>query len=330
MITKNRGLLTKYLLCTLCEVFYSWIPTRHLRRVTMSVSKRITKALIPAAGLGTRFLPATKSIPKEMLTIVDSPAIFYVVEEAVLAGIEDIVLIQGRGKAAIEDFFDVSYELEDKLAKDGKTEILERLNRIKNMANIISIRQKQPLGLGHAVHCGKPIIGDEPFAVLLGDEVMVQLNGERNVTMNLVENFNQSKKTTIAIMPVSDADVSKYGIAEIGEKAGEGFVVKSLVEKPKPTETTSRWALPGRYAFDASIFKFIESTKPGKNGEIQLTDAMAQMLVEEGINAVPVKSRRFDAGDPLGFLKANIEMALMHPQLGVEVKEYIKLVANRF
>lgn len=295
----------------------------------MTLSTKVTKALIPAAGLGTRFLPATKSIPKEMLTIVDSPAIFYVVEEAVLAGIQDIVLIQGRGKAAIEDFFDVSYELEDKLAKDGKTDILERLNRIKGMANIISIRQKQPLGLGHAVLCGQPVIGDEPFAVLLGDEVMVQERGQDNVTKKLVDSFHQTRTSTIAVMPVSDADVSKYGIAEVTSTHPGEFNVTGLVEKPQPTETTSRWALPGRYVFDPKIFNFLESTKPGKNGEIQLTDAMAQMLIEHGMRAIEVKSRRFDAGDPLGFLKANIEMALLHPRLGADVKTFIKEIAQR-
>jgi UTP--glucose-1-phosphate uridylyltransferase len=295
----------------------------------MTSKSRVTKALIPAAGLGTRFLPATKSIPKEMLTIVDSPAIFYVVEEAVLAGIEDIVLIQGRGKAAIEDFFDVSYELEDKLAKDGKTEILQRLNRIKSMANIISIRQKQPLGLGHAVLCGRPIIGNEPFAVLLGDEVMIQGREPSNVTKMLVDGFYRNQVSTIAVMPVSDADVSKYGIADLDATQGDEFIVKGLVEKPKPMETTSRWALPGRYVFDSKIFNFLENTKPGKNGEIQLTDAMAQMLKEYGMRAVSVKSRRYDAGDPLGFLKANVEMALLHPMLGAEVKEFIKEIARK-
>ena len=290
---------------------------------------KVTKALIPAAGLGTRFLPATKSIPKEMLTIVDSPAIFYVVEEDLLAGIEDIVLIQGRGKTAIEDFFDVSYELEDKLAKDGKTDLLARLNRIKGMANIISIRQKQPLGLGHAVLCGQPVIGQEPFAVLLGDEVMVQAPGEMTVTQSLVDNYNRTGVSTVAVMPVTDADVSKYGIADLEATADADWVVRGLIEKPKPTETSSRWALPGRYVFDAKIFDFIAQTKPGKNGEIQLTDAMAQMLVEYGMRAVSVKNRRFDAGDPLGFLKANIEMALMHPQLGDQVKLFIKEISNQ-
>lgn len=295
----------------------------------MNLNKKVTKALIPAAGLGTRFLPATKSIPKEMLTIVDSPAIFYVVEEAVLAGIQDIVLIQGRGKGAIEDFFDVSYELEDKLAKDGKTEIIERLNRIKTMANIISIRQKQPLGLGHAVLCGRPVIGDEPFAVLLGDEVMVQDQGRDNVTKVLVDGFERNQCSTIAVMPVNDADVSKYGIAELDLQSSGTHRVRHLVEKPKPTETASRWALPGRYVFESKIFQFLEKTRPGKNGEIQLTDAMAQMLLELPMQAVPVTSRRFDAGDPLGFLKANIEMALLHPRLGPEVRAFINELSQR-
>lgn len=290
---------------------------------------KITKALIPAAGLGTRFLPATKSIPKEMLTLVDSPAIFYVVEEAVLAGIQDIVLIQGRGKAAIEDFFDVSYELEDKLAKDGKDEILQRLNRIKNMANIISIRQKQPLGLGHAVHCGKPIIGDEPFAVLLGDEVMIPDGDSSNVTKSLVDNFHLSGQSTVAVMGVKDSDVSKYGIAEVEDIGESSFLVKGLVEKPKPEETPSRWALPGRYALDSKIFGFIENTRPGKNGEIQLTDALAHMLVEYGMRAKPISGRRYDTGDPLGFLKANVEMALLHPRLGPDVRKFILEMSAR-
>jgi UTP--glucose-1-phosphate uridylyltransferase len=295
----------------------------------MTTGKRVTKALIPAAGLGTRFLPATKSIPKEMLTLVDSPAIFYVVEEAVLAGIQDIILIQGRGKTAIEDFFDVSYELEDKLAKDGKTEVLERLNRIKSMANIISIRQKQPLGLGHAVWCGRSVVGDEPFAVLLGDEVMVQDQGTDNVTKSLVDGYHRTENSTIAVMKVSDADVSKYGIADLDVSPSGLHKVLGLVEKPKPEETTSRWALPGRYVFHQQIFSFLERTKPGKNGEIQLTDAMASMLSEHGMQAMEVHSRRFDAGDPLGFLKANVELALLHPRLGSEVKAFLQEVISR-
>ena len=216
---------------------------------------KVKKAVIPAAGLGTRFLPATKTVPKEMLTIVDAPIIFYVVEEAVKAGIEDIILIQGRGKTAIEDFFDTSYELEDKLAKDGKLNLLERLIKIREMANIISVRQKQPLGLGHAVLCSEKIVGDAPFAVLLGDEIMVSSNGEPTAIDQLARLYEDSKASTVAVMQVSDQDVSKYGIADV-EKIRDGyFKVKSFIEKPKLSQTPSRWALPGRYVFTSDIFR---------------------------------------------------------------------------
>lgn len=297
--------------------------------MSINLNKKIRKAVIPAAGLGTRFLPATKSIPKEMLTVVDSPTILYVVEEAVNAGIEDIVLIQGRGKTSIEDFFDVSFELEDKLEKDGKTHVLDRLHRIKNMANIISVRQKQALGLGHAVYCSRPVIGDEPFAVLLGDEIMVSPAKEPNVTSQLVKCYETYNSSAIAVMKVSDQEVSKYGIADVIQE-DEIFKVKGLIEKPKPTETESRWALPGRYVFGPEIFEFILSTQPGKNREIQLTDAMAQMLKTHGMKAIPVQSQRFDAGDPFGFIKANIELAIRHPDIGEEVKLYIKNLVTKW
>lgn len=289
----------------------------------------VKKAVVPVAGLGTRFLPATKSIPKEMLTVVDAPTILYVIEEAVDSGIEDIILIQGRGKTSIEDFFDVSYELEDKLARDGKTQSLERLNRIKNLANIISIRQKQALGLGHAVNCAKTVIGDEPFAVLLGDEIMVANSGEKNVSRQLVECYKDTGNSTIAVMKVADEDVSKYGVAEVKEN-GNFFSVQNLVEKPKPSDTSSRWALPGRYVFGPEIFTFLNETKPGKNGEIQLTDAMAQMLEKHGMNAVPVKTSRYDAGDPFGFIRANVEIAMQHPIIGDQVKKYLKELVKGF
>lgn len=303
--------------------------------------RKVKKAVVPVAGLGTRFLPATKNIPKEMLTVVDSPTILYVIEEAVNAGVEDIILIQGRGKTSIEDFFDVSYELEDKLLRDGKTQALDRINRIKNLANIISIRQKQALGLGHAVACSKSIVGNEPFAVLLGDEIMVPRPGHKNALQELADCYGETGASSIAIMPVSDADVSKYGIAEV-EGAGPYYKVKSLVEKPKASETKSRWALPGRYIFAADIFELLDKTQPGKNGEIQLTDAMAQMLgssqgpkakgldsESKGISAVAVSSARYDAGDPFGFIKANVEISLLQPGLGDQVKNYLKdLVKN--
>jgi UTP--glucose-1-phosphate uridylyltransferase len=290
---------------------------------------KVKKAVIPAAGLGTRFLPATKTVPKEMLTIVDAPIIFYVVEEAVKAGIEDIVLVQGRGKTAIEDFFDTSYELEDKLAKDGKLNVLERLIQIREMANIISVRQKQPLGLGHAVLCAEKVIGNSPFAVLLGDEIMVPRNGSPNTTLQLSKSFDETGSSTVAVMEVSDQDVSKYGIADV-EKLREGyFKVKGFVEKPLLSKAPSRWALPGRYTFASDIFDLLKNVKPGALGEIQLTDAMNELAKTKSVFASTFDCDRFDAGDKLGYLKANLELGLIHPELKGELATYIKELAER-
>ncbi|AHI07259.1 UTP-glucose-1-phosphate uridylyltransferase [Bdellovibrio bacteriovorus W] len=291
--------------------------------------KKVKKAIIPAAGLGTRFLPATKTVPKEMLTIVDAPIILYVVEEAVEAGIEDIVLIAGRGKHAIEDFFDTSYELEDKLAKDGKEDLLERVTRVRNKANIISIRQKQALGLGHAVLSGLPVIGKEPFAVLLGDEITIGFDGEPNVTHQLTRAFEESGVSTVSVMKVDEKDVSKYGIAEVEENSSGSFKVTSLIEKPKPSQTKSRWALPGRYVFDNSIMDILSTASPTLNGEIQLTDSMKVLCQDKGLNAMTFSAHRFDAGDKLGYLQANIELALRSPSLNAELKDYILNLAAR-
>lgn len=292
--------------------------------------KKVKKAIIPAAGLGTRFLPATKTVPKEMLTIVDAPIILYVVEEAVNAGIEDIILIAGRGKHAIEDFFDTSYELEDKLAKDGKEYLLERLTRVRNQTNIISIRQKQALGLGHAVLCGLPIVGKEPFAVLLGDEITMGQQGTPNVTEQLVTSFEESNFSTIAIMPVEEKEVSKYGIAEAEETHKPGlYKVNHLIEKPKAHETKSRMALPGRYVFDGQIMELLKEAKPGINGEIQLTDSMRNLLQHQRMNAMTFSAKRFDAGDKLGYLQANIELALQNDELSEGMKTYIKNLAQK-
>jgi UTP--glucose-1-phosphate uridylyltransferase len=291
--------------------------------------KKIKKAIIPAAGLGTRFLPATKTVPKEMLTIVDAPIIFYVVEEAIRAGIEDIVLIQGRGKTAIEDFFDTSYELEDKLMKDGKTHLYERLVKIREMANIISIRQKQPLGLGHAVLCGEKVVGTDPFAVLLGDEIMVSKPGQKTTTEEIASYYNQSGASTVAVMKVSDSEVSKYGIADVNEVSSGYFKVKSFIEKPKPEQTSSRWALPGRYVFNAEIFDLLKNAKPGLNGEIQLTDSMNVLAQKKDFFACSFTADRHDAGDKLGYLKANIEVGLTHPELKDGLKEYLKELSRK-
>ena len=282
---------------------------------------QVKKAIIPAAGLGTRFLPATKTVPKEMLTIVDAPIIFYVVEEAINAGIEDIVLVQGRGKEAIEDFFDVSYELEDKLAKDGKLNLLERLFKIRDKANIISVRQKKPLGLGHAVLCGEPIVGKEPFAVLLGDEIMVENGTGPNTTSLLTNLFQESQSTTFAVMQVEKSEISKYGIADI-EKIRDGyFKVKNVIEKP--AQSHSQWALPGRYVFSSDILDLLRNSKVGKNNEIQLTDSINELAQQKNVFASTFSATRFDAGDKFGYLKANVELGLKNPELRADFKKYI-------
>lgn len=290
---------------------------------------KIKKALIPAAGLGTRFLPATKTVPKEMLTIVDAPIILYVVEEAIQAGIEDIVLIAGRGKHAIEDFFDSSYELEEKLARDGQTHLLDRLTQVREKANIISIRQKQALGLGHAVLCGAPVLGDEPFAVLLGDEITLSDNKNPSLTSQLCQVFEQTKNSVVSIMPVEEKDVSKYGIAEVEKTKSDYFRVKNLVEKPQPEEIKSRWALTGRYVFENGILSLLREARPTLNKEIQLTDSMNLLAHKNPMWACSFGGIRHDAGDKLGYLKANVEMGLTNPELGPEFKKYLREVNSR-
>lgn len=292
------------------------------------MSAPIRKAVIPAAGLGTRFLPATKSVPKEMLTIVDKPILLYVVEEAVDAGIEDIVLVQGRGKSAIEDFFDTSYELEATLEKSGKTALLESIRRVKDLANIISVRQKTPLGLGHAVATAEPVVGNAPFALLLGDEIMINALGEPSATAQLASHFVNERLSTVAVMEVPHADVSKYGIVA-GKDAGRGlFRIDNVIEKPSQKEAPSQLALPGRYVFSGEIFKYLRDAKPGKNGEIQLTDAMVQLARNEGLLGTKVSARRYDAGDRLGYLQANIELALDRADLRPELVTYLKTLTK--
>lgn len=291
--------------------------------------KKITKAVIPAAGLGTRFFPATKTIPKEMLPIVDKPTMLYVIEEAVQAGIEDIILIQGRGKTAIEDFFDISYELEDKLVKDGKQHLIDEINKIRNSVNIISIRQKSPLGLGHAVKCAHVVTGDDPFAVLLGDEITISKSPEKNITKFLVEQTQKTGASSVWVLPVTEAETHKYGIVDIKDKTlkdlGAGKKVFGVVEKPKADVAPSLWALPGRYVFTSQIMKKLEEIEPGFNGEFQLSDAMNRLAATAELNAYSFSGgKRFDAGDKLGFLLANIEVALDREELRDGVLDYIR------
>lgn len=294
-----------------------------------SMSK-IKKAIIPAAGLGTRFFPATKTIPKEMLPIVDKPTILYVIEEAMQAGIEDIILIQGRGKTAIEDFFDITYELEQKLINDGKADWIEKINKIRNSVNIISIRQKEALGLGHAVKCGQSIVGQSPFAVLLGDEITVTENADTNVTHFLCNQYEKNNKSSVWVMPVDKNSVNKYGIVDFGHAYNQltsiptGQSIQAVIEKPSVDLAPSTWALPGRYVFSADIFDEIEKVKPGVNGEIQLSDAMNALAKKNQLVGCSFDARRFDAGDKLGFLIANIELALERDDLATGLRDYLK------
>lgn len=290
--------------------------------------KKITKAVIPAAGLGTRFFPATKTIPKEMLPIVDKPTILYVIEEAVQAGIEDIILIQGRGKTAIEDFFDISYELEDKLIKDGKGHLIDQINKIRNSVNIISIRQKSALGLGHAVRCAESVTGADPFAVLLGDEITLSEAPENNVTKFLLNRSEETGASSVWVLPIDRSQTNKYGIVDLKDKDAAdlrtGKKVFSVVEKPSPEDAPSLWALPGRYVFTSEIMKQLKEISPGVNGEFQLSDAMNRLAATTELNAYSFKARRFDAGDKLGFLLANIEIALEREDLRPGLLEYIR------
>ncbi len=284
--------------------------------------RKIKKALIPAAGLGTRFLPASKTIPKEMFPIVDTPIILYVIEEALQAGIEDIVLITGRGKSAIEDFFDTSYELEDKLIKAGKINELKKIHDIRNKVNIISVRQKEAKGLGHAVYCGQSVIGKDPFAVLLGDEII----SPPTVTQELCQTFSDTGISSVAVMEISPENISKYGVVTVESFSEEKnqYKVLNVIEKPSADKAPSNLALPGRYVFDNRIFSYLEKTSPGKNGEIQLTDAMVQLAENEGLLAQTFTSQRYDAGDKLGYLQANIEFALKDTTLEQPLKKYLK------
>lgn len=286
---------------------------------------KIKKAVIPAAGMGTRFFPATKTIPKEMLPIVDQPTILYVIEEVIEAGIEDVILIQGRGKTAIEDFFDISYELETKLIKDGKEDLLKKINFIRSNINFISVRQKDALGLGHAIHCSKSVIGNDPFAVLLGDEITLSKNKETNPTSFLSQKYESHGASAVWVVPVQKTETQKYGIIDLGSPSDlkAGALIKAVVEKPTPDLAPSTWALPGRYVFNSAIFKYIEQVKPGFNGEIQLSDAMNLLVQTEKMYAYDIPTRRFDAGDKLGYLIANVEIALDRSEFKDEFRKFL-------
>ncbi|MCV9884760.1 UTP--glucose-1-phosphate uridylyltransferase GalU [Metabacillus halosaccharovorans] len=283
----------------------------------------IRKAIIPAAGLGTRFLPATKAQPKEMLPIVDKPTIQYIVEEAVQSGIEDIIIVTGRGKRAIEDHFDKSYELEETLAKKGDYQKLEDVQNISKLANIHYIRQKEPLGLGHAIYCARRFIGNEPFAVMLGDDIVTSTTP---CLKQLIERYNRFTASIVGVQHVKDEDVSKYGIIKIHNETDKGlYKVDSLVEKPKVGENPSNIAVMGRYILDPEIFDILEKQEPGAGGEVQLTDAICTLAQMKNVYAYDFKGIRYDVGDKLGFIKATIDFALEREELNRDLKDYLKL-----
>lgn len=280
----------------------------------------VKKAIIPAAGLGIRFLPATKGQPKEMLPIVDKPAIQCVIEEAVASGIEEILIITGRNKRAIEDHFDKSVELEYQLEDKNKKELLEMVQSISNMVDIHYIRQKEPKGLGHAINCAKTFVGKDPFAVLLGDDIV---DNEVPCLKQLINCYNEYKTTILGVQTVPKEDVSKYGIVEGLHIEDRVYKVKDLIEKPSVKETSSNVAILGRYIITPEIFNILENTVPGKGGEIQLTDALKTLISKEAMYAYNFEGKRYDVGDKLGFLKATVEFALKRDELKEPFMDYL-------
>lgn len=280
----------------------------------------VKKAVIPAAGLGTRFLPATKAQPKEMLPIVDKPTIQYIVEEAVNSGIEEILIITGRNKRAIEDHFDKSVELEDQLEESNKDDLLELVQGISNMVDIYYIRQKEPKGLGHAISRAKTFVGNEPFAVMLGDDIV---DSRVPCLKQLISCYDQYKTSVLGVQPVNKEDVCKYGIVDGIKIEDKVYKVNAMVEKPKINEAPSNIAILGRYIITPNIFEILEKTKPGKGGEIQLTDALKELARQEAVYAYCFDGKRYDVGDKLGFLQANIEYALKRNELKKKLMSYI-------
>ncbi|MGX8832928.1 UTP--glucose-1-phosphate uridylyltransferase GalU [Amedibacillus sp. YH-ame6] len=285
---------------------------------------KIKKAIIPAAGFGTRFLPATKAVPKEMLPIVDKPTIQYIVEEAVASGIEEILIITNCYKSCIENHFDTSFELERKLEASGDQEHLEMVKGIADMANIYSVRQKNPRGLGHAVLCAKSFVGDEPFAILLGDDIVVHKGG-KTATQQLVETFEQYNGSVVGVQRVADSQVHKYGVIDPQENlTPRCSSVKGFVEKPKLEDAPSNFAILGRYILTPAIFELLETQAPGKGNEIQLTDAIDRLTQKESVYAYDFEGIRYDVGDKVGFLKAQIDFALEREDLHDAMVDIIK------
>jgi UTP--glucose-1-phosphate uridylyltransferase len=289
------------------------------------MTMKVRKAVFPAAGLGTRFLPATKAQPKEMLPVVDKPIIQYGVEEALASGCDQIIIITGRGKQAIEDHFDVSYELEKMLEERQKTDLLKIVRDISDMIHVAYVRQKEALGLGHAVLMARELVGNEPFAVLLADDI---IDAETPCLKQMIEVFNQTQSSVIAIQVIEGKAISSYGVLDVkpadGRFDGRLFEIRNMVEKPKLEEAPSDLAVIGRYVLTPTVFETLSQTKAGVGGELQLTDGMRALLKKEKMYGYVFEGKRHDAGDKLGFLKATIEFALKRKDLGGPLREYLK------
>ena len=286
---------------------------------------KLRKAVIPVAGLGTRFLPATKTVPKELLPIIDIPSIQYVVQEAVDAGIQEIIFVTGRGKDGIEDHFDEAPELDQVLAERGQTHMLAMLRRIAEMTEVVSVRQKKPLGLGHAVLCARDLVGDEPFAVMLADDL---IDNETPCIRQLLNIFEEKDESVIALMAVPQEDVRQYGVIK-GRKIKERlFQVDAMVEKPPVHEAPSRMAIIGRYILRPEIFSILSKLPPGQGGEIQLTDGLSQLVKERKVFGCEFEGDRYDIGDKFGFVRATVAYALKRPDLKDKVLEYLKATVS--
>ena len=289
------------------------------------MQKKIKKAVIPAAGLGTRFLPATKAQPKEMLPIVDKPTLQYIIEEAVESGIEEILIITGKNKKSIEDHFDKSVELELELEQKGKKDLLEIVQNISKMINIYYIRQKEPRGLGDAIYCARSFIGDEPFAVMLGDDIV---DNEVPCLQQLMSAYEEYRTTILGVQSVPEEDTNKYGIIAAKHIEDRVYKVKDLVEKPEPGKQPSNMAILGRYIITPEIFEILENQAPGKGGEVQLTDALKTLSKKEAMYAYEFEGRRYDVGDKLGFLDATVDFALKREELKEPFMKYLKKVCS--
>jgi UTP--glucose-1-phosphate uridylyltransferase len=286
---------------------------------------KVRKAVIPVAGLGTRFLPATKTVPKELLPIVDVPSIQYVVQEAVDAGIEEIIFVTGRGKDGIEDHFDDAPELEQVLTDRGQTEMVKMLRRIAEMTEVVSVRQKKPLGLGHAVLCARDLVGDEPFAVMLADDL---IDSDTPCIRQLLHIFEKTDESVIALMEVPREEVHQYGVIKGKEIKERLYQIEATVEKPPAKEAPSRMAIIGRYVLRPEIFSILQNLPAGKGGEIQLTDGLAQLVRERKVFGCEFLGDRYDIGDKFGFVRATIAYALKRPDLKDKVLEYLKTTTN--